>query len=91
MSNLVDFFCGRDHFAPSLAYKLGVAASVVGVVVRVEYVRECPSAPVERFKDWLNLGRVDGGGGAGRLIVDEIAVVIAKAAELLDNEPGARE
>jgi len=53
-----------------------VATRVIGVVMRVEDVREAPPRGVELRQDLVRVGRVDGGRGARLRVVQQIAVVV---------------
>src|SRR5262249_46930517 len=75
-------FVARRHHATAMALlQFGDAAGVVAVVMRHEDVGELPAGLLERSLDRRRFGRVDGGGGAARLVVHEHAVIVLQATE----------
>jgi hypothetical protein len=76
-----------DDLAPGLPSDRLVAARVVGMPVRVEDVGQLPALLVEGAQDRSDLGRVDARRHARGVVVDEEAVVVGQAGELMDLEP----
>ena len=66
--------------------ELGDAGGVVAVMMGDEDIGQLPAGRRERGLDGRRLRRVDGGGGAGRGIVDEDAVIVLEA----EKQPGLR-
>ena len=76
----------RDDAAMVALLELRDAGGVVAVMVGDEDVGQLPAAGSERGLDGRRLRGVDGGGGAGRGIVDEDAVIVLEA----EKQPGLR-
>ena len=75
---------GQDAGLGEALLHLGDALHMVPVAMGHENVGEGPAALVEGFQDRRGLGNVDGGGGAGRGIMDEDAEIVGQAGELMD-------
>mmetsp|Transcript_20499 Transcript_20499/g.49387 ORF Transcript_20499/g.49387 Transcript_20499/m.49387 type:complete len:350 (+) Transcript_20499:64-1113(+) len=82
--NLARFAPWADNVALCRTLETQVPASVVVLVVRVENVGQLPPLLLELFEVGVNLGRVDGRGGASLLAVEEVSIVVGQAGELCD-------
>jgi hypothetical protein len=61
---------------------------VIGVVVRVEDVGEPPAKAGKLPLDFRCIRRIDRGGGAGLAVMQEQAVIVRSADELMESETG---
>ena len=84
VSSTNGYFAGlrrRDHAAAVFLLQRRDAVGVVGVMMRHQDVGELPAVGLQRGLDRRGFRRVDRGGGAGRRVVEQHAVIVLQAAE----------
>jgi hypothetical protein len=84
--NLGGFPARGDDAAMVALLECGDAAGVVAMMMGDENIGQRPAGGGERGLDGRRLRRIDGGGGAGRGIVHEDAVIVLEAGK----QPGLR-
>lgn len=77
---------GTNNHTARFVFQALIAASVVGMPVRIEdEIQPPPPAGLKISEDRVGVRRIDGGDLAGRFVANEKAIVIAKARELADQ------
>src|SRR3546814_8183665 len=79
----LDLLRGDDGAAGGVLYR-DIAAGMVGVPMRVPYLRDPPAPALGLVKIGLGIGCVDRSGFPAFRIVDEIAVIVRQAGELMN-------
>ena len=77
---------GPHDGAASLLLEREIAAGVVGMVVRVEDVREAPAGLHERHKHGTGLRGIDRAAGGGLGIAQQVDVIVPQRLQLADLE-----
>jgi hypothetical protein len=77
---------GPDDGAAEMLFQRQVALDVISMVMRVEDVSEPPAKAGELPLDFRRIGRIDRGGEAGLLVMQEQAIIVRTADELMESE-----
>jgi len=90
LGNAVAVRLRPDHARAGRGLDPAIAADMVPVVMRVEHVCYAPAAAGRGLQYRLSLRRVERAGRARLRAMQQIGVVVSKAGDLVDGEPGHR-
>src|SRR5262249_7039305 len=79
--NALRFVAWRHHATAMMLLQLSDAAGMVAMMVGDQDIAELPAGLLERRFHRRRLARIDGGGGAARLVMDEHTEIVLETNE----------